>query len=623
MRETDFIEQNKNKWIEFEHALNDRNTDPEKLNRLFIETTDDLSFSRTYYSNRSVRVYLNGIAQRVFQLIYRNKKGRTNRLRAFWMQELPQAMWFSRKELLLSFLIFVFGFGIGMMSSYYQPDFVNTMLGDRYVEMTERNIEEGNPMGVYQDDNAVTMFLGIAWNNVRVSFLAFVCGVFFSAGTILILLYNSVMVGAFIYFFIQRDLFFESFYAIMLHGTLELSCIVLAGCAGLALGKGLLFPGTYSRGQAFLLSARRGIRIMMGLVPVLIFAAFIESFATRYTDTPDIFRGLIIFLSAAFIAGYFVVLPYRLRKKGKLKDQEEEQLQPSKNERLKFLEIKSIGRIFTELFTFYRSGIKKLFLSALSVFIMAAALVYGTGIQFKDVADQNTTIGDRLNNVFFPFPSLNDFFDFYANWQMLPFAILFFGFALTTGLYLFERYRLRKLKFKTFFRKNAISISLTSIFIAHSFYLHWALCTLAFIIVIPYLLLSLYAAVRNDTFILRGFIIASRLLRQNLFKLYGLIAVIAIVQYLFILIVNAPLLYFNLELITMNLPPDFFLLEDLPYLFYAFVTIISLGMVLPMFVFGINLFYFHCEEVSQASSLKSKIATIGIKKRAYGLEKET
>jgi hypothetical protein len=70
MKETEFIRQNKEKSNRLEKLLNDPHKDPDQLTDLFIETTDDLSFSRTYYPNRSVRVYLNGIAQQVFRVIY-------------------------------------------------------------------------------------------------------------------------------------------------------------------------------------------------------------------------------------------------------------------------------------------------------------------------------------------------------------------------------------------------------------------------------------------------------------------------------------------------------------------------------------------------------------------------
>ena len=67
MRETNFINQNKKKWQEFESALDGQYHDPDRLSEQFIQITDDLSYARTFYPNRSVRVYLNSLAQRIFK----------------------------------------------------------------------------------------------------------------------------------------------------------------------------------------------------------------------------------------------------------------------------------------------------------------------------------------------------------------------------------------------------------------------------------------------------------------------------------------------------------------------------------------------------------------------------
>ena len=140
-------------------------------------------------------------------------------------------MWAARKSLLLAFLIFAGGVALWLFSSNQNPEFVKTILGDQYVAMTEANIKKGDPMAVYKDSGALEMFFMIGWNNIRVSVLCFLAGLLFEVGTMFIVGSNAIMVGAFLYFFIERDLFKESFLAIMLHGSLELSMIVLAGAA--------------------------------------------------------------------------------------------------------------------------------------------------------------------------------------------------------------------------------------------------------------------------------------------------------------------------------------------------------------------------------------------------------
>lgn len=83
MRETTFIRQNEKKWKEFEQILAGERHAPEKLNDLFIQVTDDLSYARTFYPNRSVRVYLNGLSQRIFFKIYKGKNRNAARLLHF------------------------------------------------------------------------------------------------------------------------------------------------------------------------------------------------------------------------------------------------------------------------------------------------------------------------------------------------------------------------------------------------------------------------------------------------------------------------------------------------------------------------------------------------------------
>ena len=121
------------------------------------------------------------------------------------------------------------------------------------------------------------------------------------------------MIGAFQMFFFQHGLLGESMLAIWLHGTLEIWSIIVAGAAGLALGNGWLFPRTYSRLESFKRGAKRGVKIVVGTIPIFIMAGFIESFITRHTELPDILRLGLILISLAFIIFYYIYLPNKKR----------------------------------------------------------------------------------------------------------------------------------------------------------------------------------------------------------------------------------------------------------------------------------------------------------------------
>ncbi len=309
MRETDFIANNQEKWQRYERALEASEQDPELLRELYIHTTDDLSYSRTFYPNRSVRVYLNHLAQQTFLQISRGRKGEAGRFVSFWTDELPRVVHANRRPLLVSLLLFLLAMLIGVISYRIDNDFAATIMGEGYMAMTRDNIESGDPMAVYKEMSPFNMTLAITVNNIYVALLTFVSGALFAIGSVVQLLRNGIMLGVFQYFFYDQGIFQESFLTIWIHGALEISSIVIAGGAGLTMGMGLLFPGTLSRLASFKRSARAGLKIFLGTVPLFIIAGFLESYLTRHTELPDGIRLAFILLCFGFVYWYFVAYP--------------------------------------------------------------------------------------------------------------------------------------------------------------------------------------------------------------------------------------------------------------------------------------------------------------------------
>ncbi|GIK62172.1 MAG: stage II sporulation protein M [Ignavibacteriota bacterium] len=313
MREVTFLKKNADKWKEFETFLSSKeNINPDKLAALFIELTDDLSYSRTFFPESKTTQYLNSLTARVHQSIYKSKKERKERFFRFWKYEAPLLFYKHRLKIVISFSIFFISMLMGVVSSAGDSGFVRLIMGDGYVNMTLENIDKGDPMAIYKQMNGVDMFLGITFNNIRVSFIAFVYGILISFGTGWVLMSNGIMLGAFQYFFHIHNLLFESILVIWIHGTLEISAIIIAGAAGLVLGNSILFPGTYSRRQSFIIGSKEGLKIIVSLVPIFITAGFLESFVTRFTGMPIYLSLTIIISSAIFVIWYFVIYPYRI-----------------------------------------------------------------------------------------------------------------------------------------------------------------------------------------------------------------------------------------------------------------------------------------------------------------------
>ncbi|MEM8897348.1 MAG: stage II sporulation protein M [Bacteroidota bacterium] len=323
MREPAFLRQNKDKWREYEQTLFEEKTQKKKVNpdhlaNLYVQLTDDLAYARTFYPKSKTVKYLNGLAARTHLAIYKNKKEKKNKFFEFWTTDLPLIHWNCRRYMLYAFLVFMTSYIIGLVSTYQDNGFVNLILGDSYVNMTIDNIEKGKPTDVYNSSDSIPMFWAIAINNVRVSFIAFASGIFLSVGTFWLLFTNGVMVGAFLGFFITRNLMWEALPIVFIHGTLELSAIVIAGAAGITLGHSILFPGTFSRVKSIQEAASNGIKIIMGLVPVFIIAALLESFVTRLADMPAPLKFLIIGVSLFYVIWYYFIYPFQVSRRLKL-----------------------------------------------------------------------------------------------------------------------------------------------------------------------------------------------------------------------------------------------------------------------------------------------------------------
>jgi uncharacterized membrane protein SpoIIM required for sporulation len=599
MKETRFIAQNKEKWAESESLLTNPVKDPEKLSNLFTQVVDDLSFSRTYYPNRSVRVYLNKIARQYFSLIYSHKREKRNRFLLFWADELPQIVIYARRPLLISLVVFLLAAGIGIFSAYKDPDFTSTILGKDYVTMTQQNIDAGDPMAVYKKSHQVDMFLGITLNNLLVAFRTYVFGVFLAIGTLAILLYNGVMVGCFQFFFIERGLFVESALTIWLHGTLEISSIILAGGAGLTLGSGLVFPGTYSRLQAFQLSAMRSLKLMLGISPIFVLAGIIESFLTRYTNVPDFVRLLLILLSAAFIIGYFVIYPWLKSRSGFEVPLEEVRLPPRINEPVSYTRPKNNAEIIKDTFLFYSRNANRLFpwIAAVSVAMSGAA--------------------------FFLEPEAETFF--VEEWWVELFSDMMFALKTPTPLTILINtagtaiilYRITKIldseakktsfgfDVKAFLQIVVITAAIYALIYLGGWGIFFLICLFGI------LLLLAFTQLAEKCGLVYGVSKTMSLLSANFKQLLELQLILSLLSFSFLLVLSAPVFYMHKSVLEWNFTDADGWSPYIIQFILGFTKIFSFFLIVPILAASTAYLYFTLEEISTATNLKESIARVG------------
>ncbi|MFN5250980.1 MAG: stage II sporulation protein M [Bacteroidia bacterium] len=365
MRESRFIEENADKWQKLENSLKENTLPAAELERAYTELNEDLAYARTFYKNRAIRRFLNNLLSPIYLMLHKSKRPEWKSIPTFFTETAPGIFYQARMYMLVSFITVIIGFAIGYFATRQNAEFANTILGDNYVRMTEQNIAKGDPLGVYKQSSPGSMFAYIAGNNLKVAAFFLVFGSLFCLGTVYLLLMNGMMLGAFTWMFTSRGLGTEYLLTVYQHGTLEMLGMVVEGAAGIMLGAGILFPGSLTRIRSLQHAAKKSVRLFLICVPIILLAAFIESYLTRFTELPTALRSAIIFLSFFFMLFYFIIYPWIKFRKSNAILGNYDNLNPDETAQLKAGVLYSIGDAILFGFSFVRQKSSFLLIAAL------------------------------------------------------------------------------------------------------------------------------------------------------------------------------------------------------------------------------------------------------------------
>lgn len=625
MKETDFIQQNQKKWGKLEAQLKGKVKDDANLGERFVQLSEDLSYAQTYYKRRTVRVYLNTLAQRMYKRVFNARTKDKKKLGRFWSHELPTALWEGRLELTITLIVFLIAAFIGVVSSQYEDGFAAQILGNHYVNMTESNIEKGDPMGVYKDMDAVPMFFMIMYNNLQVSAFTFILGILFGVGTLGIVFKNGVMVGVFQFFFFQRGVGFESFLTIWQHGTIEIASIIVAGGAGLVLGKSIMFPGTLPRSVSLKFGFLKGLKILLGVAPLIVLAAFIESFYTRFDDLPMVFRLLTIGASLAFIIGYYIILPIkRGRKISLLRDVAENYSESHIEYNLNLHKLKSNGEILSDsliiiqqnLGAFMRAAIGPALLLALAivVFLRSAFQEYFYFTPLSGFLPEQ--ISQTIREVFVRFEMIGLLLRFQEPMMMLVVALLL-SWVTFLSIRLFS-------SLLPIAKTSKISIKLLiALFLVHLIFLAPFAISLwyawfYFIIALPLIGVAFYIHQQEKLSLSKSVATAFSTMISFLLKHLGMIIITGLFSFLVTILVQSPVLYLMFELGN-----DFvgFTENNAKYLvevIIVFITLLSFFCSISFLTLNSIMNYRSMLEIKEAPQLKKDIESISVRQSLYG-----
>lgn len=271
----------------------------QELAVLYRQTASDLATVREDPTSRQLATYLNQLLGRAHNLIYMGRRTRPGGIWKFYSQTFPAVFRNTFADTFTAFGIFLAAAAASFLLGIADPGFPRFLLGSHMMdtiehhEMWTHSIVTVKPLASS----------AILTNNLSVAFATFALGVTVGIGTVWMMLLNGLLMGVVSAACWREGMSLSLWSFVAAHGVLELPAIFIAGGAGLGIARGMLFPGALPRRASLVKAGARSVRLVLGTIPMLIIAGFIEGFISP-SDLPASLKFLLAGLLGALLVLY-------------------------------------------------------------------------------------------------------------------------------------------------------------------------------------------------------------------------------------------------------------------------------------------------------------------------------
>jgi uncharacterized membrane protein SpoIIM required for sporulation len=247
---------------------------------LYRSAMSSLSMAQSISLDRNLITYLQALCVRAYVYIYGPQTRFKDVLREFFIEAWPQSLRKLWAELWLAFAITVAGALIGWLmcahdSSWYGVFMSSGESQGRDVSASVQSLRE--TLGPNKTDYALSPFaVFLMTHNTQVAIMAFALGAIFGLPTIALLIENGISLGAMLWLFWSKGLGIDFTAWLFIHGTTEMSAIIIAGACGFHIARRLMFPGDAARKDALAAAGRLTGTVMIGVALMLTVAGCLE-----------------------------------------------------------------------------------------------------------------------------------------------------------------------------------------------------------------------------------------------------------------------------------------------------------------------------------------------------------
>ena len=280
---------------------------------LYRTTLSSLAVARDTSLDRGLITYLERLCTRAYFQIYGVQTSVWRQLGHFFARGWPEAVQSLWRETLVCALLTLASAVVAYLLVRGDPTWFYGIIPEGLADGRDPSASaEALRRTLYDrhNDMLATFATYLFTHNSQIAIFAFALGFAFAVPTILLILYNGLMLGAFFAVFAAKGLAFNLAGWLAIHGTTELFAIAIAGAAGLRIGTAIAFPGRDTRTESAVRAGRSAAVAMAGTVIMLAVAGLLEGIG-RQIIISDMARYGIGLTMLALWLGYFY-LPRRI-----------------------------------------------------------------------------------------------------------------------------------------------------------------------------------------------------------------------------------------------------------------------------------------------------------------------
>jgi uncharacterized membrane protein SpoIIM required for sporulation len=279
-----FVAERREQW-QFLENLQKRSSDqwsPLELKEFpsrYRALSNDLALARAEKLSPEVVDYINNLLGQCYIYLYQNPEQRKKSFSRYLFQEVPAHLRRNWGVILLSFLLFSGSFALGVLIDRQFPEFRPAIAQESTLESVVEMHRVAN-FGNRSSDEAAEAAAWYVNHNGSIALLSFVTGIFLGLGSVYFLIYNGLFLGVLISYVLESSSGPNLLKFIIAHASFELIGLVIAGAAGLLIGKYFLWPGDRKRKEVFWQNRKEILALVLFGVFCIGMAAFIEGVIT-------------------------------------------------------------------------------------------------------------------------------------------------------------------------------------------------------------------------------------------------------------------------------------------------------------------------------------------------------